>query len=73
MSPHQCPSLTKNRTKEWNSEMYQTKNGNQWYFDMKDYIGVGLIRLIHSAAATADNVPDSQMPPDLLHGKKLQV
>lgn len=31
--------LTKSRTKERNSEMYQTKNGKQWYFDMKDHEG----------------------------------
>lgn len=62
-----------NRTKERNSEMYQTKNGSQWYFDIKDHIGVGVIRLIHSAVAMAANVSDSPMPPDLLHGKKIQV
>jgi len=69
-----APSSTKNRTKERDPEMHQTKNGNQWYFDMKDYIGVdGQTKLIHSAAATAANVPDSQMLPDLLHGKKTWV
>lgn len=37
------PSSTNNLTKEQDPEMHQTENGNQWYFDMKDHIGVGLI------------------------------
>jgi IS5 family transposase len=64
-----APSSTKNRTKERDPEMHQTKKGNQWYFGMKAHIGVdSRTKLIHSVAATAANVHDSQVLPDLLHG-----
>jgi len=63
-----APSSTKNRTKERDPEM-QTKKGNQWYFGMKAHIGVdSRTKLIHSVAATAAHVHDSQVLADLLHG-----
>ena len=66
-----APSSTKNRTKERDPEMHQTKKGNQWYFGMKAHIGVdSRTKLIHSVAATAANVHDSQVLPDLLHGNE---
>ncbi len=69
-----APSSTKNRTKERDPEMHQTKKGNQWYFGMKAHIGVdSRTKLIHSVAATAANVHDSQMLPDLLHGQETRV
>jgi IS5 family transposase len=69
-----APSSTKNRTKERDPEMHQTKKGNQWYFGMKAHIGVdSRTKLIHSVAATAANVHDSQVLPDLLHGKETRV
>ena len=47
----------------WN-ERLQTKKGNEWYFGMKGHIGVdSQSKLIHSVAATAANVHDSQLPP----------
>ena len=50
--------------------MHQTKKGNQWYFGMKAHIGVdSRTKLIHSVAATAANVHDSQVLPKLLHGQ----
>ncbi|CUS36288.1 hypothetical protein COMA2_210074 [Candidatus Nitrospira nitrificans] len=56
------PSSTKNRTKERDSEMHQTKKGHQWYFGMKAHIGGdSRTTLIHSVAATAANVHDSQV------------
>jgi len=59
-----APSSTKNRTKERDPEMHQTKKGNQWYFGMKAHIGVdSQTKLIHSVAATAANVHDSQALP----------
>jgi len=65
-----APSSTKNRTKERDPEMHQTKKGNQWYFGMKAHIGVdSRTKLIHSVAATAANVHDRQVLPDLLHGR----
>ena len=69
-----APSSTKNRTKERDPEMHQTKKGNQWYFGMKAHIGVdSRTKLIHSVAATAANVHDSQVLPDLLHGTETRV
>ena len=55
-----APCSTKNRTKERDSEMHQTKQGKQWYFGMKAHIGMdSQTKLIHSVAATAANVHDS--------------
>ena len=52
-----APSSTKNRTKQRDPEMHQTKKGNQWYFGMKAHIGVdSRTKLIHSGTATAANV-----------------
>lgn len=69
-----APSSTKNRTKERDPEMHQTKKGNQWYFGMKAPIGVdSQTKLIHSVAATAANVQDSQVLPQLLHGQETRV
>src|ERR1700680_391357 len=36
-----APSSTKNADKARDPEMHQTKKGNQWYFGMKAYFGVG--------------------------------
>ena len=66
-----APSSTKNRTKERDPEMYQTKKGNQWHFGMKAHIGVdSQTKLIHSVAATAANAYDSQVLPKLLHVRR---
>ena len=69
-----APSSTKHRTKERDPEMHQTKKGNQWYFGMKAHLGVdSRTKLIHSVAATAANVHDSQGLPHLLHGQETRV
>jgi IS5 family transposase len=69
-----APSSTKNRQKKRDPEMHQTKKGNQWYFGMKAHIGVdSQTKLIHSVAATAANVHDSQVLPKLLHGQETRV
>jgi transposase, IS5 family len=69
-----APSSTKNRTKARDPEMHQTKKGNQWYFGMKAHIGVdSRTKLIHSVVATAANVHDSQVLPDLIHGQETRV
>jgi len=69
-----APSSTKNRQKERDPERHQTKKGNQWYFGMKAHIGVdSQTKLIHSVAATAANVHDSQVLPELLHGQETRV
>jgi len=69
-----APSSTKNKDKARDPEMHQTKKGNQWYFGMKAHIGVdSQSKLIHSVAATAANVHDSQMLEDLLHGDETRI
>ncbi len=69
-----APSSTKNRQKARDPEMHQTKKGNQWYVGMKAPIGVdSRTTLIHSVAATAANVHDSQVLPKLLHGQETRV
>lgn len=69
-----APSSTKNKKKERDPEMRQTRKGNQWYFGMKAHIGVdSRTKLIHSVVATSANVHDSQVLPDLLHGEETRV
>jgi IS5 family transposase len=56
------------------TQMHQTKKGNQWYFGMKAHFGVDRRRkVIHSVVATAANVHDSAVLGDLLHGEERDV
>ncbi len=69
-----APSSTKNRQKSRDPEMSQTRKGKQWYFGMKAHIGVdSQNKLIHSVVATAANVHDSRVLPELLHGRESRV
>jgi IS5 family transposase len=69
-----APSSTKNKSGERDPQMHQVKKGNQWYFGMKAHVGVDAgTKLIHSVAATAANVADNKMLPQLLHGKETAV
>jgi len=69
-----APSSTKNKKKERDPEMHQTRKGNQFYFGMKAHIGVvRRSKLIHFVLATAANVQDSVGAPDLLHGEETRV
>ena len=69
-----APSSTKNKEGKRDPEMHQTRKGDQWYFGMKAHIGVdSQTKLIHSVAATAANVHDSQLLEDLLHGDETRV
>jgi IS5 family transposase len=66
-----APSSTKNATKSRDPEMHQTKKGNQWYFGMKAHFGVdSKTKIIHAVVATAANVHDATVLPDLLHGEE---
>ena len=66
-----APSSTKNKKKQRDPDMRQTKKGNQWYFGMKAHIGVDTeTKLIHSVVATGANVHDSVVIGDLLHGEE---
>jgi IS5 family transposase len=69
-----APSSTKNKEKQRDPEMHQTKKGNQWYFGMKAHIGADRdSKLVHTVVATAANVADITKTAELLHGEEHQV
>lgn len=69
-----APSSTKNDKGERDSEMHQTRKGEQWYFGMKLHIGVDSeTGLAHSAVVTSANVHDKHPLPQLLHGGEQEV
>ena len=54
--------------------MHPTKKGHQWYFGMKAHVGVdSKPKLIHTAVATAANVADATVLPELRHGEETRV
>ncbi len=62
-----APSSTKNRDSERDSEMHQTRKGNQWYFGMKSHIGVDAgSGLVHTVVNTAANVSDVTKTGELM-------
>jgi IS5 family transposase len=69
-----APSSTKNASKQRDTEMHQTRKGQQWYFGAKAHIGVDSKEtVVHSVITTAASVADKHMLPDLLHGKEKKV
>ena len=65
----EAPSSTKNRSRERDPEMHQTKKGNQWHFGMKAHIGVDAdTGIVHSLSTTAANAHDVTEAHNLLHG-----
>lgn len=69
-----APSSTKNKDRQRDPDMKQTRKGNQWYFGMKAHIGVdSRSKLIHSVVATPANVHDSVILGDLLHGNETRI
>ena len=69
-----APSSTKNKDKQRDPEMHQTKKGNQWYFGMKAHIGVDAESgLVHTVTTTAANAADVTEIEALLHGKEKTV
>jgi len=70
----EAPSSTKNRDQQRDPEMHQTKKGKQWHFGMKAHVGVdSRFKIVHSAVATAANVADATVLPELLHGEETRV
>ncbi len=62
---------TKNEGKVRDSEMHQSKKGNEWYFGMKAHIGVDADSgLVHTVRGTAGNVSDVVQANSLLHGQE---
>ena len=69
-----APSSTKNKSGERDPEMHQTRKGNEWHFGMKAHVGVDAeTKLVHTVVATAANVADSKVLPELLHGEEKVV
>ena len=69
-----APSSTKNKAKERDPEMHQTRKGNQWFFGMKAHVGVdSKTKVIHSVVATPANVHDSRELPNLLHSNETRI
>lgn len=69
-----APTSTKNKEKQRDPEMSQTKKGNQWYFGMKAHTGTDPDnRVVHTVVATTASVHDSQIMDDLLHGDEAAV
>ena len=59
-----APSSAKNRAKERDPEMHQTKKGNEWHFGMKVHIGVdSQTGVVHSMTTTSANVHDLTVAP----------
>ena len=64
-----APSSRKNRKRERDPEMHQTKKANQWRFGMKAHIGVDAeTGLAHSLAKTPANEADVATAHTVLHG-----
>jgi len=54
-----APSSTKNASGKRDSEMHQTKKGNEWHFGMKAHVGVDAgTGYVHSLTGTSANVHD---------------
>jgi len=69
-----APPSTKNEEGKRDSEMHQTKKGNQWHFGMKAHIGVDAqTGLVHTLVGTAANVHDVTQAQALLHGDETDV
>lgn len=67
----EAPTSTKNRLKQRDPDMHQTKKGNQWHFGMKAHIGVDArTGLTHSLTTTAANEHDLNQADQLLHGQE---
>ena len=63
---------TKNKDKERDPEMHQSKKGNDWHFGLKAHIGVDAASgLTHTVVVTAGNVGDVTQAHALLHGDEV--
>jgi IS5 family transposase len=69
-----APPSTKNKEKNRDPEMHQTKKGNQWHFGMKAHIGVDVASgVVHTVVGTAANEADINQTAALLHGQEEAV
>ena len=68
-----APSSTKNRERQRDPEMKQTKKGNAWYFGMKTHIGSDVQGRVHSVVVTDAAVHDSVVMAACLHGEEAVI
>jgi len=62
-----APPSTKNRDKQRDPEMHQTKKGNQWCFGMKIHVGADVNSgLVHTLSVTPANASDISQLPELV-------
>lgn len=67
-----APPSTKNRARQRDAEMSQSKKGNQWHFGMKAHIGVDTKHgLVHTVEGTTGKVSDYSLADVLLHGAEV--
>lgn len=67
----EAPSSTKNKDKQRDPDMHQTKKGNEWHFGMKAHIGVDANSgLTHTLVTTAANEHGLNPLNKLLHGEE---
>ncbi len=70
----EAPTSTKNRKRERDPEMKQTRKGKQWHLGMKLHVGVDdQSGLVHSLATTSANGHDLTASEQLLHGEEVRV
>lgn len=68
------PSSTKNKSRQRDPEMHQTKKGNEWHFGMKAHLAVDAQSgLVQKVIGTAANVSDISQTHELLHGQEQDV
>lgn len=69
-----APPSAKNRDKQRDPEMHQSKKGNDWHFGMKLHVGADAASgLVHTLVSTAGNVADVTQAHALLHGDETVV
>lgn len=69
-----APRSTKNESGEHDSEIHQTRKGQQWLFGMELHLEVdAALGLIHSMATTPANASDINHTHRLLHGDEDRV
>ena len=69
-----APPSTKNKARQRDPEMHQSRKGQQWYFGMKAHIGADRdSKLVHTVVVTAGHVADITRTAELLHGQEKQV
>ena len=68
------PSSTKNKSRQRDPEMHQTKKGNEWHFGMKAHLAVDAQSgLVQKVIGTAANVSDISQTHELLQGQEQDV